>query len=169
MHSESDFHHAARRRLKRLNEGNETDFDKFRYALTCPLNIFFEHSRNMFFGMGFRAFQKHVFRHGLHSLCLSDRGLQITAGSEIISDYLQHAETLMYMQSNGNSHNMRKVATCLLLIASKWWNSWCMYRLGKTSGATHEINRRPIGFRNLKRHFSRNFYVEKQITFHFFR
>ena len=62
-----------------------------------------------------RTFQLQVFWHGFQSLCFSDQGSPITAGSKIISNHLKNADVcnLMAMRTCV-SYNMRHVATILL-------------------------------------------------------
>ena len=111
-----------------------------------------------------RAFQLHVFRHGLPSLCLSDQGSQITSGSKIISDHLQNADAIMYMQSNGieklcfsqYAKGCNKlgglVDTCVKMVKRLVYGAIRNNVIGYSdfeylvAEATHVINRRPIGF-----------------------
>ena len=46
-----------------------------------------------------RAFQMHSFEYGIPQLCISDLGSQLTAGANIISDFLNEPETQSYFDS----------------------------------------------------------------------
>ena len=48
-----------------------------------------------------RALQIHIFREGLPSLVMSDLGSQITAGTALVADYLDNAETKSYLAEHG--------------------------------------------------------------------
>lgn len=48
-----------------------------------------------------RAFELHVFDHGLPELCISDLGSRLVATSNIISDFLKDMDTLKYLKING--------------------------------------------------------------------
>ena len=48
-----------------------------------------------------RAFQLHIFEHGVPQFCMSDLGSQITAAANRISDFLNNPETQTYFSKNG--------------------------------------------------------------------
>lgn len=48
-----------------------------------------------------RAFQEHVFEHGLPCRVFSDLGSQLVAGGNIVTDFLNDADTTLYLQEHG--------------------------------------------------------------------
>ena len=48
-----------------------------------------------------RLLQMHIFEYGMFQLCLSDLGSQITAGSKIVSDFLNEPETSEFLAEQG--------------------------------------------------------------------
>ena len=47
-----------------------------------------------------RAFQIHVFEYGVPQLCICDLGSQLSAGVNLLKDYLNDHEVQIYFESN---------------------------------------------------------------------
>ena len=113
-----------------------------------------------------QAVQAHVFDYGLMNYCLSDLGSSIKAGSNVISTFLQDAETHKYFEENnitctefeqypkGNSTLGGLVECCVKMV--KLHTTKVMRRNVLLLESfrflvlemQHCINRRPISFKN---------------------
>ena len=48
-----------------------------------------------------RAFQLHTFEYGIPQFCVSDLGSQLVAASNVITDFINDPDTLLYFEENG--------------------------------------------------------------------
>ena len=116
-----------------------------------------------------RAFQMHVFKYGLPSLCLSDSGTQIVSGTKIITDHLSTQETVAYLSENGiktlefsqYAKGCNKLGSlveiCVKLVKRLIFGSMKRNILSYSdfefmvSEVNHLVNRRPICFKDALR------------------
>ena len=129
-----------------------------------------------------RGFQLHVFDHGFPSLCLSDLGSQIVAGSEIITKHISDPYTKQYLEENqiksvSFSHYPKGceklgglVETCVKMVKRLIYGAIRNNLLNYSEfeyiicEANHLINRRPIAFKDALRDCSVKELVPSPIT-----
>ena len=111
-----------------------------------------------------RAFQLHVFDHGFPSVCLSDLGSQLVAGTNRIAEYIKDPYTQKYLRENNVqsvSFNQYPkgceklgglVETCVKMVKRLIYGSVRKNVLSYsdfeylTCEVNHLVNRRPISF-----------------------
>ena len=116
-----------------------------------------------------RGLQSHIYSYGLFQLCLSDLGSQITAGSKIVSNFLNDIECQDFFQrrgisqlefqqyAKGNSSLGSTVESCVKQVKCLINKSVGKQRLIYPdfrlliSKVNHIINRRPIAFKEYLR------------------
>lgn len=129
-----------------------------------------------------RAFQLHIFKYGLPSLCLSDLGSQIVAGSKIITEHLSDEGTTGFLSDNGIKtiefsqypKGCNKlgglVEVCVKLVKRLLFgaigNNIVKYTEFEylVAECNHLVNRRPIGFKEPLRDSSNETVVPVSIT-----
>ena len=129
-----------------------------------------------------RAFQMHVFQYGLPSVCMSDAGSNILAGSKIISRHLEDDQTISYLNENGIKTveflNYAKgceklggiVEICVKLVKRLIFGSIKKYTVNYSdfeymvAEVNHLVNRRPICFQNALRDSSNESEVPVALT-----
>ena len=113
-----------------------------------------------------RAFQLHSFEYGIPQLCISDLGTQLTAGSNVIRDFLKDHETKGYFNENGvqainfeQYYKGRSELGSMVEICVKLTKRIIFKAIGKNVLAlrdfeflvcktVHLVNRRPIAFKD---------------------
>ena len=128
-----------------------------------------------------RALQIHSFKYGLPSLCFSDLGTQLVAGTEIIATFLNDHETVKYLNESGISkvnfdqyYKGHSELGSLVEVMVKFTKKLLYGSMGRNVldfkefefiviKTNHLINRRPIAFKQALTDTSGN-YVPDPIT-----